>query len=96
MSTDLNLAPSLGFIGYFGTATGFKSKNLTVSVLCDRETTNVSKAQMGFISFIVKPTFYVIIEIVPKAISYIENIDNNLKHFQEIIKKEEEIKSINS
>ena len=67
-----------------------KSQNLPVSLLCDRESTNINKAQIGFISYVVKPTFYVIMEIVPKAFMYMENIDKNLKHFQEIIKKEEE------
>jgi cAMP-specific phosphodiesterase 4 len=70
-----------------------KSQNLPVSLLCDRESTNISKAQIGFITYIVKPTFYVIIELVPKAFSYMENIDSNLKYFQEIIKKEDENKN---
>jgi hypothetical protein len=71
-----------------------KSENLPVSLLCDRETTNKNKAQIGFISYVVKPTFYVIMEIVPKAFMYMENIDKNLKYYQEIIKKEEENKNI--
>jgi hypothetical protein len=36
-----------------------KKLNLPVSQLCDRETTNLAKAQIGFIDYIVLPTYQV-------------------------------------
>jgi hypothetical protein len=40
-----------------------KAKNLDVSFLCDRETTEVSAGQVGFISFVVLPVFKLIANV---------------------------------
>ena len=42
-----------------------KEKNLPVSFLCDRETTNVAKNQPGFSNFIVIPLFTHLTELMP-------------------------------
>ena len=38
---------------------------LEISMLCDRQTTNVSKSQIGFIDFVVIPYFDAITKIMP-------------------------------
>ena len=37
-----------------------KDQNLPISMLCNRETTNVAAAQPGFISFVVMPLFSIV------------------------------------
>jgi hypothetical protein len=42
-----------------------KDEGLPVSFLCDRKTTNVTKSQPGFLSFIVQPLFTALVEFSP-------------------------------
>lgn len=74
-----------------------KKNNLPVSMLCDRESTNINKSQIGFIKFIVKPTFDCIIKIIPLIKEgYFENIIINTEYYNQLIlKEEEEIKEKN-
>lgn len=67
-----------------------KSNNLPVSLLCDREITNITKAQIGFINYIVKPTFECLLRIVPECKEYMENINSNLKAFESKLAIEQE------
>ena len=67
-----------------------KAKKLPVSMLCDRDTTNISKSQIGFISFVVRPTFESLVVLIPEIKFYIENINQNCKYYESIVKKEEE------
>ena len=67
-------------------------------MLCDSETTNVTKAQIGFINFIVKPTFECVISLFPDIAEYYVNINKNLKRYEDKFeeenkKKEKEEKS---
>ena len=43
-----------------------KSLDLVPSILYDRETTYVNKSQNGFISFIVKPSFDLLVKVLPE------------------------------
>lgn len=70
-----------------------KSKGLSVSLLCDRESTNINKSQIGFINFIVKPTFECMINIIPNLSVYMDNIVVNCKYYEDLVKAEEEKKS---
>ena len=63
-----------------------KQQNLPVSLLCDRSTTNINKAQVGFINFIVMPFWEIIYNITPEALPYLNNIKTNLKLYEEAIK----------
>jgi cAMP-specific phosphodiesterase 4 len=65
-----------------------KSKGYPVSLLCDRETTNINKSQIGFINFIVTPTFDTLLNVFPEIKPYINNIKSNLKRFEELVKQE--------
>ena len=38
-----------------------KEKGLTVSLLCDRDTTDINKAMIGFINFVTKPSFEILL-----------------------------------
>ncbi len=60
-----------------------KSRNIPVSLLCDRTTTNVVKAQIGFINFIVKPYFECFTNLVPEIRELFDNIQKNLKRYEE-------------
>jgi hypothetical protein len=73
-----------------------KQLNLPVSLLCDRNTTNINKAMIGFINFVVMPTIDMLCEFIPEVGDYGRNIKNNLKMHQlgweEDQKKEKENK----
>ena len=86
------------FLEFFNQGDIERNKNLPISMLCDRETTNVTKAQIGFINFIVKPTFECVISLFPDIAEYYVNINKNLKRYEDKFeeenkKKEKEEKS---
>ena len=56
-----------------------KGDGLDISPMCDRETTNVEKSQVGFISFIVQPLWETWAELVFPDINYILDILKNNK-----------------
>jgi len=57
--------------------------------MCDRNTTNIDKSQVGFINFIVFPLWDLVYRIAPQASPYIENIKMNLKRYEEKVKNTE-------
>lgn len=61
-----------------------KKAGLPVSLLCDRETTNFVKSQIGFISFVVQPTFDILSNFVPEIDYYMENLKKNTKKYEEL------------
>ena len=69
---------------------GDKEKELgyNISMLCDRTTTNINKSQIGFIKFVVKPQFDLLMNIIPDIKTYLDNIAKNLKYCEEQIEKE--------
>lgn len=69
-----------------------KQNNLALSVLCDRERTNINKAQIGFINFIVYPTFETISLMVPEIDRYLKAAKVNLARYEEFLREEEEAK----
>ena len=76
------------FIEFFNQGDIEKKCSLPVSLLCDRETTNISKAQIGFITFIVLPTWELLYQISPEIEFYVNNIKTNLKRYEELVNKE--------
>ena len=58
-----------------------KKQNLPVSLLCDRQTTCINKSQLGFIKYIVKPTFTSLMCIAPEIVNYYENILKNEENY---------------
>lgn len=60
-----------------------REKGFAISYLCDRNTTNTAKSQIGFINVIVKPTFEVLKTFLTELHSYNANLDANQKKFEE-------------
>jgi hypothetical protein len=67
-----------------------KKMGLPISLLCDRETTNINKAMIGFINFVVMPTIDIFVDLVPEVSQYGINIRNNLKKYEANVAEEKE------
>lgn len=61
-----------------------KEKGLTVSLMCDREKTDIFKSQLGFINFIVEPTFKLMLDLNPNIKSFYSNILENLDNYKKL------------
>ena len=70
-----------------------KKLGISVSMMCDRLTTNVNKAMIGFISFVVMPTIDILYNILPELPEYSKNIQENLKKYQLEFGKDEQAKN---
>lgn len=79
---------SLVFEEFFGQGDVEKQKGIPVTIMCDRETTSITKAQIGFISFVVKPTFEIMKKLNPAILPYCDNIELNLKLYEEQYEQE--------
>jgi hypothetical protein len=56
-----------------------KKLGLEISNFCDRNTTNVNKAMVGFISFVVGPTIDTLTNLIPEVFDYTEYCRSNLR-----------------
>ena len=70
-----------------------KKMDLPVTILCDRETTSISKSQIGFINFVVKPTFDILLNFIPEVSFYLKNLEINLNLYERKLQEEIEAKS---
>ena len=61
-----------------------KKMNLNISFLCDRDTTNVPKSQVGFIGGFIIPTYNYLVVMFPTLSYTIENAKNNLNTWQKL------------
>ena len=68
-----------------------KEKKLPVSNFCDRNTTNVNKAMIGFISFVVGPTINCLVNLVPEVIDYKHYCESNLRKHQRGAKQDDKL-----
>jgi len=66
-----------------------KSMNLQVSFLCDRLTADVPKSQIGFLNFIILPSFDILIELFPNLSYLIDNINGNIEQWKLMLEKKE-------
>jgi hypothetical protein len=55
--------------------------NIPISMFCDRNNSNIPKAQIGFINDIILPTFDVLVNFFPSLSYLIINIDDNLSNW---------------
>ena len=69
-----------------------KKLNIQVSLMCDRETTSINKAMIGFINFVVKPTIDILVNLIPQVSEYEDNIICNLKKYENALAVEKEAK----
>ena len=63
------------------------SLNLPISFLCDRNTTNIPKSQIGFINNIVSPCFNLLFRISPKLSFFIDNLRINVEYWRNELEK---------
>ena len=68
-----------------------KEKKLPVSNFCDRNTTNVNKAMIGFISFVVGPTINCLTNLIPEVMDYTEYCKSNLRKHQRGAKEDDKL-----
>ena len=61
------------FLEFYNQGDLEKQMGLPVSYLCDRTTTNINISQLGFINFIVEPTFDAVFQIIPEIYPYLDN-----------------------
>lgn len=85
---------SLVFEEFFNQGDLEKQKGIPVTIMCDRETTSITKSQIGFITFVVRPTFEIMKKLNPVILPYCENIALNLKLYEEHYSKESALKKI--
>lgn len=64
-----------------------KKNSLPITYLCDRTTTDIDAAQVGFIKFLVKPTFNLLARFSPNLNQLLENMDLNLSIYEEKVKE---------
>jgi cAMP-specific phosphodiesterase 4 len=65
-----------------------KSLSLPISFLCDRETTNIPRAQVGFIENIVSPLVKSVIEYFPGLMFLLQNLNDNATYLKKVIEEE--------
>ena len=61
-----------------------RKMNLSISFLCDRNTTNVPKSQVGFIGGFIIPTYNFLVIMFPNLSYTIENAKDNLNKWQKL------------
>ena len=72
-----------------------KELGLPVSFLCDRTSTKVFGAQLGFIDGIVYPLVYVMVNFFPGLQFLIDNINENRNHFKKLKEQDEKNSNLN-
>ena len=61
-----------------------RKMSLNISFLCDRDTTNVPKSQVGFIGGFIIPTYNYLVVMFPTLSYTVENAKNNLNRWQKL------------
>lgn len=68
-----------------------KKRSLPVSFLCDRNTTNIPKSQIGFISNIVLPNFKILAMLNDNCNIFVDNLLNNIDNWKKEDEKQQRI-----
>jgi hypothetical protein len=71
-----------------------KAKNLPISAFCDRETTNINQAMIGFINFVVMPTINILVTLINEVKEYKDYCKFNLRKHQKGLKNDESKKKL--
>jgi hypothetical protein len=74
----------LVFIEFFKQGDLESKQSLPISLLCDRKTTNIDKSQIGFMNFIIIPTFESLLNVVPEVSPYMNYLKSNLKKYEQL------------
>jgi hypothetical protein len=80
------------FVEFFNQGDEERKASLAISPLCDRTTVDVSKSQIGFINFVVLPTFEILLNIIPEVSCYYDRVKENFATYENRIKEKEAIK----
>jgi hypothetical protein len=67
-----------------------KAKGLPISFLCDRQTADVPRSQIGFITSIIIPTFDVLVDMLPSLDYFRQNVYTNVECWRAKIKDGEQ------
>ena len=70
------------FLEFFKQGDKERARNLPISFLMDRTTTNIAKAQAGFIDFFVKPAYQLLEFIMPKISLNMKFLDANKEQWK--------------
>jgi hypothetical protein len=65
-----------------------RSLNVPISMFCDRHNSNIPKAQIGFIKGIVIPSFDVLVNFFPKLSYTVDNLEDNIEHWTDLLENE--------
>lgn len=65
-----------------------KNIGLPISFLCDRQLTNVPKSQISFISFVILPTFEVLVDAFPSLDYLVKNAKANMTEWEIRVQKQ--------
>jgi hypothetical protein len=65
-----------------------RNNKVNITMLCDRNTTNIHKSQIGFINFVVMKQFDEMLKLIPEIQTYKDNIIMNLKYSERELEKE--------
>lgn len=71
-----------------------KSLGLPVSPLCDRNTVNFAKSQIGFIELFIIPVFSIFVEVFPMFNKALRNAQDNRDKLQTMVEDEDEEKDV--
>merc|ERR1719183_3015084 len=67
---------------FFAQGDAERRLDLPVSPLCDRNATDVPSSQVGFIDFIVRPSFVVLQAAFPAATNFVKETNTNYQAWQ--------------
>ncbi len=69
-----------------------KNEHLPISFLCDRNSVNIPKSQIGFMEGICSPLISSVVEIFPNLQFLIDNLNKNKEYFKKVRDEDEEKK----
>ena len=72
-----------------------KEQKLPISNFCDKNMTNVNKAMIGFISFVIGPTINCLVNLIPEVIDYKKYCESNLRKHQRGAKEDDKLLILN-
>jgi hypothetical protein len=77
------------FMEFFTQGDEERKAGLAISPLCDRNTTDLAKSQIGFINFVVLPTFQILLNVIPEIGPYVNRVKSNFEVYDKMVKEKE-------
>ncbi len=84
-----NIWVDLVFQEFFKQGDEESQMDLPISALCDRKTTSISKSQIGFIEFVVKPAFDALMHFTPEIFPYMDVIKENKTRYENLAREKD-------